>query len=190
MFRNDLGDVSLFGGHKAAAPKPAFRPAVEALEERAMLSGMSSCASTPQADTSDPGEVAAVSQITVLLDSLTTTLNASVNKYNRAQSRASFDHVKNQVRQFEGLLAGVGGGLGGIAGALQQEIANLGPCDAALSQACVAAANACDHLTIAVLAGQQLTHTQHDWPLGVVGQIFGLLGAANNAATTAAANTQ
>jgi hypothetical protein len=38
MFRNDLSDVNLFGGHRAAGPRPSFRPAVEALEERVALS--------------------------------------------------------------------------------------------------------------------------------------------------------
>jgi hypothetical protein len=36
MFRSDMTAVSLFGSHKAA-PKPSFRPAVEALEERVVL---------------------------------------------------------------------------------------------------------------------------------------------------------
>jgi Raf kinase inhibitor-like YbhB/YbcL family protein len=34
MFRTTVDDVSLFGGRIAAGPKPSFRPAVEALEER------------------------------------------------------------------------------------------------------------------------------------------------------------
>jgi Raf kinase inhibitor-like YbhB/YbcL family protein len=34
MFRTTVDDVSLFGGRTAAGPKPSFRPAVEALEER------------------------------------------------------------------------------------------------------------------------------------------------------------
>jgi hypothetical protein len=37
MFRNDLGDVGLFGGRAAAGRKPSFRPAVEALEQRLVL---------------------------------------------------------------------------------------------------------------------------------------------------------
>src|SRR5262249_12379412 len=38
MFRTAVDDVSLFGGRTAAGPKPSFRPAVEALEERVVLS--------------------------------------------------------------------------------------------------------------------------------------------------------
>jgi Raf kinase inhibitor-like YbhB/YbcL family protein len=34
MFRTAVDDVSLFGGRTAAGPKPSFRPAVEALEDR------------------------------------------------------------------------------------------------------------------------------------------------------------
>jgi hypothetical protein len=37
MFRNDLSDVHLCG-HRAAGPRPSFRPAVEVLEERVALS--------------------------------------------------------------------------------------------------------------------------------------------------------
>jgi Raf kinase inhibitor-like YbhB/YbcL family protein len=37
MFRTSVNDVSLFGGRTAAGPKPSFRPAVEALEERVLL---------------------------------------------------------------------------------------------------------------------------------------------------------
>jgi len=38
MFRTTVDDLSLFGGRTAAGPKPSFRPAVEALEERMVLS--------------------------------------------------------------------------------------------------------------------------------------------------------
>jgi Raf kinase inhibitor-like YbhB/YbcL family protein len=34
MFRTTVNDVSLFGGRTTAGPKPSFRPAVEALEQR------------------------------------------------------------------------------------------------------------------------------------------------------------
>jgi Raf kinase inhibitor-like YbhB/YbcL family protein len=38
MFRTTIDDLSLFGGRTAGGPKPSFRPAVEALEERMVLS--------------------------------------------------------------------------------------------------------------------------------------------------------
>jgi len=40
MFRTTVNDVSLFGGRTAAGPKPSFRPAVEALEERVVPSSL------------------------------------------------------------------------------------------------------------------------------------------------------
>jgi hypothetical protein len=46
MFRNDLADVNLFGGHRAASPRPPFRPAVEALEERVVLDATESLAAS------------------------------------------------------------------------------------------------------------------------------------------------
>jgi Raf kinase inhibitor-like YbhB/YbcL family protein len=37
MFRTTVNDLNLFGGRTTAGPKPSFRPAVEALEERVLL---------------------------------------------------------------------------------------------------------------------------------------------------------
>jgi hypothetical protein len=51
MFRNNVSDVSLFDSHTGTGPRPSFRPAVEALEERVVLNGdmmMDSPAPAPQ----------------------------------------------------------------------------------------------------------------------------------------------
>jgi hypothetical protein len=38
MFRNEMSEMKVFGGGRMTVPKPSFKPAVEALEERIVLS--------------------------------------------------------------------------------------------------------------------------------------------------------
>jgi hypothetical protein len=70
MFRSDLTAVSLSGSHKATGPKPSFRPAVEALEERVVL---------------DAGQVNQLAALTYYIDQAVSSLavkltNAHVSK--------------------------------------------------------------------------------------------------------------
>jgi hypothetical protein len=98
MFRNDLGDVRLFGGHTTAAgPRPSFCPAVEVLEERLVLDGSPS---------DNSGTIFQLNQLTQLATALTVSLEKSVK--HSLDSDAAMAHAERQGRAFEkveGLLA-------------------------------------------------------------------------------------
>src|SRR5262249_54196726 len=104
MFRNDLGNVSLFGGRTAAGPRPSLRPAVEALEERVVLDSSMGESLAPSdhspSDNSNPAAVAVIAQISALTEVFNTKLQQALARAERTGDFSRADKLANQINTF------------------------------------------------------------------------------------------
>src|SRR6516165_10042900 len=100
MFRHDVSDVGLFGGPRVAGPKPSFRPAVEALEERVVLHGMDTMpptpAPTPKAPTLTDADAFAL-QIVLVAQKLNDGLTANPTTKNARNTKSVMAGLSKEV---------------------------------------------------------------------------------------------